>query len=151
MNLVRRTQSGFAAVAAAFLVVLVATIGAFVFSISHRESVVPDRTLLSSRAHIANRSALEWLLSRVTGPEQSGGTSANCVPATFAMDGHGLDGVSVAVNCSATRYSSGSTWVNTYYLTAQVSVGTPATRDYVERKLEAVVCRSEATPGGTSC
>lgn len=146
-------QAGFAIVTAVFLIVLLAVVGGFIFAISYREGVVPERTLLSSRAHIANRSALEWALHQAIGPLQGSDAPSpapgNCAPSTtFTLSGYGLDDIAVAVTCSVKdNYGTPSQWVYTYYLTATVAVGTSGTSEYVERKLEGVVCRSKGQTG----
>lgn len=163
MNARMRNQAGFAIVGAVFLIVLLATVGAYILAGGARQGVVPDRALIAGRSYIANRNALEWALYQAVAPPQNcsapGGeanaTVGNCAASTtFTMLGYGLDDVTAAVTCSVPskgdNCDTGSQWAFVYNLTAMIGVGVSGTGNYVERKLEAEVCRSNDR-SGTEC
>lgn len=134
-------ERGAALVSAIFLLVVLAALGAYMITVSGVEQTTVNRALISVRAYFAARAGLEWGIHQVVSPAFAGGAVLCPAPATFTPVGFGFDGVSVAVNCSRTQYDDG-VLVNTYVLTSTASHSAAGTTEYVERRLEATVCRA---------
>lgn len=139
----RRPPRGAALVTAIFLLVVLAALGAYMVTLSGVQTVTTSQSLQAARAYVGARAGLDWAIHRAVGPAAGSGLCA--ASAAFTPTGNGLTGVSVAVTCSTTpgaTYSRGITSYYIYYLTSAGTYGTAGTPDYVERKLEATVCRS---------
>lgn len=144
MPLAAHRQSGFAAVAAIFLVVILAALGGFMLTFSNTQQLTTAQDLQGTRAFWAARAGLEWGVASVAScatfaetPETSKKTlpEATATPATF--DG----GFTVTVGCTDREYSEGSTTPNIhiYTITSKASTGTVGSIGYVERSMTATV------------
>jgi MSHA biogenesis protein MshP len=131
-------QTGFAAVAAIFLVVILAALGGFMVTFSNTQQLTSAQDLQGTRAYWAARAGLEWGVGKV---------SAVAVPSTLTAGtcstGVGtpmsIDGFSVAVTCTVATYVEATS--NKYLLQLQ-SVATTAgatagSIGYVERSISA--------------
>ena len=142
MSVTYSRQRGFAIVSAIFLVLVFAVMGAYMLTLSGVEHSTVDRALLNARAYFAARAGLDWGIHRAVSHPTAG--SGNCEPATaFTLTGGSFVAANISVECSqATASGTGMTYY-IYYLKSTASYGTAGTSDYVERKLEASVCRSD--------
>jgi MSHA biogenesis protein MshP len=120
-------QTGFAAVAAIFLVVVLAAMGAFMVSISNSQQISSVQDVQGTRAYWAAKGGLEW-----------GITTANallaCPTSPTALT---LDGLNVSVTCTTSSFSEGGKTVTIFNLSALASSGTLGTVTYVERSVSA--------------
>ena len=134
----RPLQRGFAAVAAIFLIVVLAALGAFMVSISNTQQITSGQDIAGLRAYWAARAGLEYGVGTVS--------STSACPASPAL--LNLGGYSVCVSCSATAYNEAGTAATIYRITSEarsVALSTctdlsPATAavgglGYVERSL----------------
>ena len=122
-------QQGFAAVAAVFLVVALAALGAFMVSFSNTQQLTSAQDVQGSRAYWAARAGLGWGLASLTA------SSAACPvpPAPFVVEGFTL-----VVTCTRTTYSdAGVDNVIIYRLESRASQG--AGPGAVERSVSASV------------
>jgi MSHA biogenesis protein MshP len=120
-------QSGFAAVAAIFLVVLLAALGAFMVSISNSQQISSAQDVMGTRAYWAARGGLEWGVATAN-------ASSVCPVSPTTLT---LDGFNVAITCRSSLFSEAGKSVTLLGLTAVASVGTLGTLTYVERSVTA--------------
>ncbi len=125
-------QRGFAAMAAVFVLVLLAGVGAFLVTLSNTQQVNSAQDLQGSRAYWAARAGLEWALALT----KSGGACPGA-STTFNID----TGASFAltVTCSVLTYSEGAATVNVFTLNSVARQGTAGSAGYVERSLSAAL------------
>ena len=129
----RILQTGFAAIAAIFLVVLLAALGAFMVGFSNTQQLNSAQDVRGSRAYWAARGALEWAIPTVT--------PALCV-APMASPPTPLDTFTITVNCEPNAYTEGDVTVNVMRLTATASQGASVgSVGFVERSVSASVER----------
>lgn len=130
MTRLRTFQQGFAAVAAVFLVVGLAALGAFMLSFSNAQQLTSAQDVQGSRAYWAARSGLGWGLASLRA------NPAACPapnPRNFV-----LDGFTVEVNCTPSVYSdAGVNNVVIYRLVSRASLGNGVAA--VERSVSASV------------
>ena len=121
---------GFSLVAALFLIVVVAALGAVAMRavVSHQH--VTHLALLGARALEAARTGIEWGGYRALG----GGA---CVSGTLNLSEGALAGFTVEVACSATSHTEAGSPVTIYTLTSLARSGTYGTPDYVSRRVRA--------------
>lgn len=124
-------QRGFAAVAAVFVLVLLAGLGAFLVTFSNTQQVNSAQDLQGSRAYWAARAGIEWAL---------GSLALNPAACPTPPNPFTVDGFTLAFTCSALSFDeSGATRV-VYSLTSNASQGTaPGGVAYVERNVSATV------------
>ena len=123
---------GFAAIAAIFLVVGLAALGAFMVSFSNTQQLTSAQDVQGSRAYWAARGGLEWGISRALIPVSS------CVASTVFV----LDNFTVTVKCTASTYTDlgktpsvpPKTKISKIDATAQ-STGLPGSVGYIERSV----------------
>ncbi len=146
-----RRQRGAALVTAIFLVVVLAALGAYMITLSGVEQVTVSRIATTARVYFGAKAGLEWAIHQAVAPgaDNEDETLGACSPAAgFSLTGAGFQGVSVAVTCSSVIYNGNDDY-RVFTLTSTATYGSSGTIDHVERKLQAVVCRSNDNGGGT--
>ena len=121
-------QHGFAAIAAIFLVVLLAALGGFMLTFSNTQQLTAAQDLQGSRAYWAARAGLAWAVAKIV-------ATPGC-PAGTPMP---VDGFRVNVTCTPSSYVDGANTVLIYRLESRASLGTAGSRNYVERSVSAAL------------
>lgn len=120
-----RLQQGFAAIAAIFLVVILAALGAFMVSFSNTQHLTSAQDIQGSRAYWAARAGLEWGIASVT---------TACPTSPTALN---VEGFTVEVSCAKTTYTDSGA-INLFEVTALArSTGVVGGPGYIERSLTA--------------
>ena len=143
----RSHQSGFAAIAAIFLVVVLAALGGFMLSFSNAQQLTSAQDVQGTRAYWAARAGLEAaIVGAVT--RNLTDTTGTCSDASRAVSVPASVTVApflVTVSCTPLSYSDG-VGVNIFQLKSTASVGTVGTVGYFERSVSVSVCRLQAPP-----
>ncbi|TXH87224.1 MAG: hypothetical protein E6Q78_14985 [Rhodoferax sp.] len=121
-----KSQQGFAAVAAIFLVVVLAALGSYMLAFSNTQQLTSAQDMQGTRAYWAARAGLEWGISSVT--------ASACPASPTALT---VQGFAVNVTCSPTAYTEGSGTVTILRFQAVAQSGAPGSLGYVERSLSA--------------
>jgi MSHA biogenesis protein MshP len=87
-------QHGFAAIAAIFLVLMLAALGAFMVGFSNTQQLTSAQDLQGSRAYWAARAGLEWGLTNHK-------AAAACSAASTVLT---IEGFTVTVSCTMSTY-----------------------------------------------
>lgn len=120
-------QMGFAAIAAVFLVVVLAALGAFMVSFSNTQQLTSAQDIQGSRAYWAARAGLEWGVASVTTACPTSPTVLN------------VEEFTVTVTCNASAYTDAGA-VTLFEVTALTkSAGTVGGPGYIERSLSATL------------
>lgn len=127
MRPVLRTQDGFAAIAAIFLVVALAALGGFMVSFSNTQQITAAQDVQGSRAYWAARAGLEWGLSKAAA------SSAACPTGAPAS----VNGFSLTVSCVRSVYTDGVASVVVFRFDSRANAGTAGTASYIERSVSA--------------
>lgn len=142
-------QQGFSVVAAIFLVVVLAALGAFMVSLSTTQHSSSALDLQGSRAYQAARAGLEWgawqALKNAAGYACTTGTSTDTL--SFTGD---LADFTTTVACSSSTFDEAGNTVRVYSFTISARTGTSGSLYYVERVLTGQVARCTG-PGGGIC
>ena len=120
-------QTGFAAVAALFLVVVLAALGAFMWHMGMTQQLTSAQDVQGSCAYWAARGGLEWGLTRIN-------AVAACPAPSLSLT---ISGFSVTVFCTVAAYSEANRTVSIFQLRSVASTGTLGTISYVERSVSA--------------
>ena len=124
-------QTGFAAIAAIFLLVVLAALGTFMVTISSSQQLSSAQDMQGSRAYWAAQAGLEWALASLAATP----TACPTPPSPFAVDGFAL-----AVTCTSASFNEAGATVLIYSVTSKASAGgSPGGLGYVERSLSAAV------------
>jgi MSHA biogenesis protein MshP len=101
MNSIRKTERGFASIAAIFLLVVMAALGGFMLTFSNTQQLTSAQDLKGSQAYWAARAGLEWGMGNII--RQASKTAAcPTLPTTLT----GFDGgFTVAVTCERSVYT----------------------------------------------
>jgi MSHA biogenesis protein MshP len=156
-------QRGFSLIAAIFLLVVLALLGALIASVTGMQQSSAQVDLLGVRAYHSARAGLEWGVYQVVDPNNLACALPSC-PApstTLPALGGSLSGFTVTVACDQvadTTESNRNVRVFKIVATACNQGGScpnaaPST-GYVERRLEATVSKCKdptATPPSCSC
>jgi MSHA biogenesis protein MshP len=127
-----RRQSGFSLVAAIFLIVVLAALGAFAVQVAMTQYQSSNLELLQARAQAAAEAGIEYganiTLQRAV---------PYCLPTTLNLTQGALAGFVVKVTCTSTTHQiytgATPTTYTVYALTATASNGTYGAQDYVSR------------------
>lgn len=148
----RRAERGFSIVAAVFILVVMAGLGAFIVSTSSSQQMGLALDVLGSRARQAARTGIDWATYQVV-KLPGGGFAAACEAANFAAPSApsvltalpGLEGFRVEVTCGSEGYTEDGAY-RLYRITATacndgvgcLAAATPGVA-YVEHQQVAVV------------
>lgn len=137
MNVSRRKLRGFSLIGAIFLLTVLAALGTWavtVASVQHGNALLGP---LSSRAHFAARSGIDWAVWQIV---RNGAAGLAC-PGTssFSLAGGALAGFDVSVACTSQPVTEGSGGYTVYRLDATASRGASDAADHVSRMLHAEV------------
>lgn len=109
---VLRLQHGFAAMAALFLLVVLAALGGFMVSFSNAQHLTHAQDVQGTRAYWAARAGLEWGVGIVMQNNACSAATTNLV----------IEGFNVAVTCSSATYvDSGNRVIYQFRATASAS------------------------------
>ena len=154
-------QKGFSLVAAIFLLVVLALMGALIASVTGMQQASGQLDVSGVRAYQSARAGLEWAVYQVVDP---GNTQASCgikscptSPTNLNSLGGSLSGFTVTVTCTqAADTTESNRNVRVFQITAiacnQPSAGscaaTAPSTGYVERRLDATVskCKDPTAP-----
>jgi MSHA biogenesis protein MshP len=140
INNIRRNcctmQSGFSLVSAILLLVILASLGAFMLTFSSVQHATSAQDLEGIRAYQAARAGLEFGLYQVLRPGV-----ASCGATTLALGGT-LEGFTNNVLCNPSAvYTEGANTLTVFTITSRASQGAAGGRFRVERELQATVSR----------
>ena len=135
-------QTGFAAIAAIFLVVILAALGGFMVTFSNTQQLTSAQDVQGTRAYWAARAGLEWGIGNVAGacPAKPSTLVATLTQTSPAFT---VDTFSVVVTCRLTGYAEASTTptvpnIFIYNFTSVASSGgTPGSIGFIERSVSA--------------
>jgi MSHA biogenesis protein MshP len=128
----RFPQAGFAAIAAVFLVVMLAAFGAFMVSFSNTQQLNSAQDVQGSRAYWAARAGLEWAIASL------GVGATACWASTPPAS---IDGFTLAVSCAASSFTEGTSTVYVFRLNSVASTGTVGSVGFIESSVSASVER----------
>ena len=150
---------GFVLPSAIFLIAILASLAAFLVTISTTQSTTSAQDVQGARAYHAARAGIEWGLYRVLDPANATvvamvvpyGTGAQAwpnMPPCVAGD-LVIEGFSVSVTCDAQDYSEAglNRRIRVFSLTSTASVGVVGTTGFVERQVLATVSKCRALDG----
>ena len=128
-------QQGFAAVAAVFLIVILAALGAFMLTFSNTQQMTSAQDLQGTRAYWAARAGLEWGIGKVSAVSDPSTLSATTCSTSSAIV---LDSFSVNVTCSVTPYGeAGATKYILQFRSVASTGGSVGSIGYTERSISA--------------
>jgi MSHA biogenesis protein MshP len=128
MKMPRFHQQGFAAIAAVFLVVVLAALGAFMVTFSNTQQLTSAQDVQGSRAYWAARGGLEWGIA-------SAQAAAACPASPTVLT---LEGFSVEVRCNLETYAENSASPRMFRFTAVAqSAGGVGSAGFIERSVSA--------------
>ena len=138
---VRCRESGFSLVAAVFLLVVLATLGTYMVTISAVQQKTTLFALQAARAERAVRSGVEWALYQVLDPAGDviaacGGAPSTPTTNTLTLTVPGLAGFTVDVTCSYTQHQQGPDNFNVFAIDAVARYGTFGQPDFTSRTLQ---------------
>ncbi|MCK5666153.1 MAG: hypothetical protein KAI17_21835 [Thiotrichaceae bacterium] len=108
-----RRQQGFSLVTALFILVVLASLGLYMVTISGAQHQSVNYTLLSARAYQAARSGIEWgIYQTINNGDCSG------FPRTIDFSDNGLNGFQTKISCSLGSYQEKGDHFNIYHLSA---------------------------------
>lgn len=126
-----RPQCGFALVSAIFLLVILASLGAFMLTFSNTQQLTSAQDIQGSRAYWAAKGGIQWAASRLKPPATA------CPAASTPLT---LDGFTVTVTCNANPYTEGTDSKIIYWVESKAaSGGAVGSVGYTERVLNALV------------
>lgn len=122
-----RNQKGYTLVNALFILVVLASLGAFMVTMSGVQSRTPVLALLGARAYQAAQAGIEW------------GIAQSATGVCAASSSFVVEGFAVTVTCAATPVGEGTSTYNVYKIAALAEMGSYGGPEYVSRRVEARV------------
>ena len=131
MKIQRIHQAGFAAIAAIFLVVVLAALGAFMVTFSNTQQLTSAQDLQGTRAYWAARAGLEWGIGSVI-------ATPVCPTSPTTLT---IDSFSVVITCTKLTYTEALATPNIFQFTsiAHSAGATVGSVGYIERSLSASI------------
>ncbi len=131
-------QQGFAIVAAIFLLVVLAALGAFMVTFSNTQHLTSAQDVQGSRAYWAARAGLEWAIAGVAATAPV--APAVLPPATCPVTAPpaSVNGFTLVITCTPQSYTEAGATVNMFQLTSSASTaGAVGSAGFIERSLSA--------------
>lgn len=123
---------GFAAIAAIFLLVLLAALGAFMLTFSNTQQLTSAQDVQGTRAYWAARGGLEWGIASVIGA-----SACPASPTTLT-----LGDFTVQVTCTSQAYTEGGASLSIFRVGATATLGgAVGSIGYIERSVSATIER----------
>lgn len=134
----RAAQQGFAAIAAIFLLVVLAAMGAFMLTFSNTQQLTSAQDVQGTRAYWAARAGLEWGIGFVRA-QPTGAAVCPASPANLGAAAFG--GFTVVVTCTRLDYMEGGAPVHIFQFASLADNRPAATGNagFVERSLSAAL------------
>ncbi|MDR1708962.1 MAG: hypothetical protein LBS70_04495 [Candidatus Accumulibacter sp.] len=134
-----KNHAGFVLPSAIFLLVVLASLAAFLVSISQTQNVTLAQNVQGSRAYEAARAGVEWGLFRVF---------AETPPVCDSTASKTIEGFAVTIECTAYPnatdfYMENGNKLRVYRLISTASNGTPGAMGFVERQIQATIARPD--------
>ena len=138
MSRLPSAQSGFAAIAAIFVLVTLAALGGFMLTFSNVQQLTSAQDTRGSRAYWAARTGLQWGIGNIYGQPVA---TASCPAASSALND--LDGgMNVIVSCTQQNHDEAGVDKKLFQLTAVASGGSHVgSAGFVERSVSALIVR----------
>jgi MSHA biogenesis protein MshP len=127
-------QKGINLISVIFLLVVIASIGAFMVTIGNVQQQTSTFSVLSSRALFAAQSGMQWAVQAVLATND-----CSAFPANFNLSGGASGNYSVDATCSFTTHTENPDTYNVYRLTAIATLGSVGDVDYISRSIRASV------------
>jgi MSHA biogenesis protein MshP len=152
-------QHGFAAIAAIFLVVVLAALGGFMVTFSNTQQLTSAQDLQGTRAYWAARAGLEWGIGSVVASTTAGTTTPVCptspTSSTTTIGTNFDGGFTVVVKCRHDDYTEGSASANRFifqFTSESTSGGSVGSVGYIQRSVSASMeCQGNATAPLFTC
>ncbi len=144
MRKVHFLQRGFAAIAAIFLVVILAALGAFMLTFSNTQQLTSAQDLQGTRAYWAAQGGLEWAIGGVVATTVPTPPSTVPLPATCPTSAPPatIDGFNLTIACTPLTFSeAGTNDVRIFQLRSVAWSGTVGSINFVERSVSATMER----------
>ena len=120
-------QHGFAAIAAIFLVVVLAALGGFMLTFSNTQQLTSAQDVQGSRAYWAAQAGLEWGIASVP---------TTCLASKTLT----VDAFTVRITCALQTYPEAGATVNIFQFTSVASsAGAVGSVGFIERSLSATL------------
>src|SRR5690606_25053060 len=141
-TMTRRRQAGFALVAAVFILVALALLGAYMVTIGGVQRTTVAQALQAARAYQAARAGIEWGTRRVVAD-----SACPAGPTVIALADPVLNGFQVSVSCASgpTRYRDGDRCFNVFHLQAYARYGAIGDPYFVSRQIDVQVTDAPIT------
>jgi MSHA biogenesis protein MshP len=127
---IAKRQHGFAAIAAVFLLVVLAALGSYMVSFSNTQHLTAAQDIQGSRAYWAARAGLEWAIASIVAAP----AACPAAPAPFVVN-TGAD-FTLTITCTRTEYTDSGT-IAMFQITSVAASGTVGSIGYIERSVSA--------------
>jgi MSHA biogenesis protein MshP len=140
MKRMPRPRRGFAAIAAIFLLVVLAALGAYMLTFSNTQQLTSAQDVQGSRAYWAARAGLEWGIGSVM-PQPPATAACPTSPMTLPGGAAVFDGgFTVVVTCTRQTFNEAGGNRHIFRLTSVAGTAAAAGRvGFVERSLSATL------------
>jgi MSHA biogenesis protein MshP len=128
----RHSQRGTTLIVAVFLLVVLASLGAFAVRLTLMQQQTVNSSLLASQAFHAAKSGISWAANRAL----NGGW---CAATSFALTEAGTAGFNIDVTCAQSTHIEGGTTISVYTIDVLAESGIYGEADYVSRRLQAKI------------
>lgn len=141
-------QRGFSLVSAIFLLIVLASLGAYMVTIGGTNRATSSATLQGARAFQAARSGIDWAIYIITNAADQTAARNACNNAANDIDGNtftlnvaGLNGFTVSTTCNHTDHDQqGMDNVTVYTIeSTATSGGVYGSADFVQRRISATI------------
>ena len=134
----RSKPRGFAAIAAIFLVVVLAALGAFMLSLSNSQQVTSAQDTLGTRAYWAANAGMEWAV--VAGPGVCPAANTTLVALAAGVGPAVIEGFTITIRCARNDYLEAGVTRRIFRFESIASMGAGVgSVGYIERSVSAGV------------
>lgn len=140
MKRLQRPQRGFAAIAAIFLVVLLAALGAFMVAFSNTQQLTSAQDIQGSRAYWAARAGLEWGIAGVNATAPVSPATLPLATCPAGTPPSTVEGFTLTIICTPLTFSEAGQTRTLFRVQSTARTGSSVgSASYIERSLSAWV------------
>lgn len=137
LRTIEHRQRGFAAVAAIFLVVILAALGGFMVSFSNTQQLTSAQDIQGTRAYWAARAGLEWAVGAIVASAPVSPAISPAATCPVSALPASIDGFALSITCDRQMYLEGTNSVYIFQINAVASIGTAGSIGRIERSVSA--------------
>jgi len=137
-------QQGFSLISAIFILIVLASLGAYMVTVGGTNRSSSTAALQGARAYQAARSGIDWSAYRIVTAINPGTAQNECDniinAGNFTLTATGLNGFTINTSCGFTTHTQNADNITVYQITSTATFGGAyGSPDFIQRRISATI------------